>query len=274
VAKRILLAVALIAIWLAIWQFAFIAMGSKAWKFPPPLDIIKELWEGISPFQVTKELWQEYITKSPPDHPSGPILRGILASLVRVLVGYGLALLIGVFLGLMLVWNRFTEWLLGPLILGIQSLPSICWLPLAVLWFGLGEQAILFVVLMGSLGSISMATRDGLRQVPLTYQRVASTFGASATQRMLMVSIPAALPVFISGLKQGWSFAWRSLLAGELLVHTLSAGSLLSDARETQDYPRMFAVMIMIVLVSILIDRVLFARLEERIHSRWGLRAK
>jgi len=156
-------------------------------------------------------------------------------------------------------------------VLGIQSLPSICWLPLAVLWFGLNEKSILFVVLMGSLGSITMATRDGLRQVPLTYQRVASTFGAAPMQRLLWVNIPAALPVFISGLKQGWSFAWRSLLAGELLFRSVSAGTLLTDARDNFDYPRMFAVMIMIVLVSILIDRILFAKLEARIHARWGL---
>ncbi|HYF48788.1 MAG TPA: ABC transporter permease [Planctomycetota bacterium] len=270
-AKKILSAVALVALWMLLWQLIFIATGSKAWKFAPPLDVVKDLWDGLVPHKVIGELWQEYIQGERPETYSGKVLRGIIASLIRVLYGYGIALVLGVIVGLLLVSSRFFEWLLGPLILGIQSLPSICWLPLAILWFGLGENAILFVVLMGSLGSITIATRDGLRQVPVTYQRVAATFGAAPMQRMLWVNVPAALPVFISGLKQGWSFAWRSLLAGELLYRSISAGSLLMDARELNDYPRMFAVMIMIVLVSILIDRILFAKLEARIHARWGL---
>lgn len=258
---KILSGIALIIVWLAIWQLAFVLSGKEAWEFSPPGDVVKSLAEGVA---------------GPGDahSPSFPILRGILASLGRVAYGYGLALIIGVTIGLLLVSSRFVEWLLGPLILGVQSLPSICWLPVSILWFGLNEKAILFVVLMGSLGSITIATRDGLRQVPLTYTRVASTFGASGLQRLLWVSIPAALPVFISGLKQGWSFAWRSLLAGELLYRSTSAGTLLTDARDLADYPRMFAVMIMIVVVSILVDRVVFANLEARIHARWGLTTK
>ena len=182
-----------------------------------------------------------------------------------------LALVLGGTLGLLLACCRFCNWLIGPLVLGVQSLPSICWMPMAVLWFGINEKAILFVVLMGSLGSITMATRDGLRQVPVTYQRVASTFGASLRQRLLWVSLPAALPVFVSGLKQGWSFAWRSLLAGELLYGVAGMGGLLTMARDLADYARMFAAMLVIVGVSVLVDRAFFARLEQYVRTRWGL---
>src|SRR6185503_18611702 len=134
-----------------------------------------------------------------------------------------------------------------PLILGVQCLPSICWLPVAILWFGLNEKAILFVVLMGSVGSITMAARDGLKQIPTTWLRVADTFGAGRWQRLAFVQLPAAVPVFITGLKQGWSFAWRSLLAGELLYRVVGVGGLLTEARDLADYPRMFAVMLLVV---------------------------
>ena len=154
--------------------------------------------------------------------------------------------------------------------LGIQSLPSICWLPVSILWFGLNERAILFVVLMGSVGSITIATRDGLNQIPTTYRRVAGTFGASFWQRLFWVSVPAALPVFISGLKQGWSFAWRSLLAGELLQHVVGVGTMIQDSRDLGEYPKMFASMILILLVSVLVDKVVFTNLETRVRARWG----
>jgi NitT/TauT family transport system permease protein len=248
--KKSLSAVALVAAWILIWATAFKISGQEPWKFTPPHWVLQTLWDGI---------WD------------GTFVWGILASLLRVAYGFALALLLGISIGLAQAYSRQVNWLIGPLVLGVQTLPSICWLPLAILWFGLNETAILFVVLMGSLGSIAMATRDGLMQVPVTYQRVASTFGASALQKLWFVSVPAALPVFVSGLKQGWSFAWRSLLAGELIFKVVGAGGLLTEARDLADYPRMFAVMILIVLVSILVDRVLFSQLEQAVRMRFGM---
>ncbi len=160
---------------------------------------------------------------------------------------------------------------MAPLVLGVQSLPSICWMPFAILWFGLEEKAILFIVLMGSVGSITIATRDGLNQVPVTFQRVAGTFGASYWQQLFWVRIPAALPAFITGLKQGWSFAWRSLLAGELIKHIVGVGGLLNTSRDANDYPRMYASMILILLVSVLVDKVLFSNAEKRVKAKWGM---
>ncbi len=248
--KKILSALALVSLWTGLWALAFWLSGKEEWEFTPPWAVAKTLWAGLG---------------------DGTFVRGILASLGRIGYGFGLALVIGTVTGLLLVSNRFVEWLIGPLILGVQSLPSICWLPVGILWFGLNEKAILFVVLMGSVGSVAIATRDGLQQVPVTYQRVAGTFGASMLQRLLWVSIPAALPAFISGLKQGWSFAWRSLLAGELLYRVTGVGGLLTEARDLADYPKMFAVMILIVLVSVLVDKIIFTQLEDRVRMRWGL---
>jgi NitT/TauT family transport system permease protein len=248
--RKALLAVLLIGVWLLLWQTAFWISGKEEWQFTPPLPVLKTLWEGVR---------------------DGTFLWGVWASLARVLYGYGISLGLGVVIGVLLVSNKFFDWLFGPLVLGVQSLPSICWLPVAILAFGLKDKAILFVVIMGSVGSVAIATRDGLSQVPTTYQRVAGTFGASLGQRLLWVSIPAALPAFISGLKQGWSFSWRSLLAGELLFSTVGVGKLLTEARDLADYPKLFAMMIIVVLISVLVDKVLFSSLERRIRVRWGL---
>jgi len=248
--KKTALAILMIAAWLLLWQLAFWISGREEYRFTPPLPVLRSLWEGLA---------------------DGSIFAGVWASLARVLYGYGISLLLGVAIGVLLVSNRFFDWLFGPLVLGVQSLPSICWLPVAILAFGLKDEAILFVVVMGSVGSVAIATRDGLSQVPITYQRVASTFGANVGQRLWWVSIPAALPAFISGLKQGWSFSWRSLLAGELLFNTIGMGRLLTEARDLADYPKLFAMMIVVVLISVLVDKVLFSTLERRIRVRWGL---
>jgi len=239
--------------WILIWEMAFRISGKEDFEFTPPHLVIKALWDGLI---------------------SGHMFWAVLASLGRVGYGFSIALVLGIGIGVGQAHSRFINWLIGPLVLGIQTLPSICWLPVAILTFGLNERAILFVVLMGSLGSIAMATRDGLMQVPIALQRVASTFGASAMQKLVLVSVPAALPVFVSGLKQAWSFAWRSLLAGELLFKVVGAGGLLTEARDLADYEKMFAVMILIVLVSILVDRVLFSKLEQMVRLRFGMAAR
>lgn len=233
-----------------IWETGYRLFGQDSVGFPAPLSVIESFWEGIADYSFFQSLG---------------------ASLLRVAYGFGLALLIGVALGLIIFSSRVGEWLLGPLVLGVQSLPSICWMPFAILWFGLNEKAILFIVLMGSVGSICIATRDGLRQVPTTYRRVAGTFGASRWQSLWWVFIPSAMPVFASGLKQGWSFAWRSLLAGELIKHVVGVGSQLDESRNNFEYPRMFATMFLIILASVIVDKVVFGELEKRVRARWGM---
>jgi NitT/TauT family transport system permease protein len=234
--------------WFLLWEAAS-RIASDSYAATPPHRVIAEFLSGLS----------------------GPFWPALMASFKRILIGYGLALIIGTITGALIASNKKFEWLFGPVVLGIQSLPSICWLPVSILWFGLNERAILFVVLMGSIGSITIAARDGLRMIPPIYHRVGDTFGASPWQRMFLVSLPAALPSFVSGLKQGWSFAWRSLMAGELLYHSRSIGSLLSDSRDLADYPGMYAVMLLVVIASIVIDKAIFTQLDKKVRARWGL---
>jgi NitT/TauT family transport system permease protein len=158
----------------------------------------------------------------------------------------------------------------GPLVVGLQALPSICWLPLALLWFGLSEKAILFVVVMGSLLSIVIATEGAVRAVPTLYIRAARTMGARRLRLYTRVILPASLPGILTGLKLGWTFAWRSLMAGELLYVAGGLGQMLTLGRELNDMARVMAVMVAIVSLGLTFERLLFGAIEKRLRERWG----
>jgi NitT/TauT family transport system permease protein len=159
----------------------------------------------------------------------------------------------------------------GTLVLGLQSLPSITWLPLAILWFGLSEKSILFVVVMGSVGAIAISARDGVRNIPVLQRRTAQVFGASPWQTIRYVTLPGMLPSMAQGLKLGWSFSWRSLMAGELIITSTSLGHLLQVGRDLNNMSLVLAIMFVIVAVGLTFDRILFAPLEKWVHRRWGL---
>jgi len=189
----------------------------------------------------------------------------------RIAIGYGISIVIGILLGLLIGRVRIFEETLGSLISGLQTLPTICWLPLALLWFGLNDWSIMFLVIMGAVLSITIATDAGVKNVPLLYMRAAKTMGARGWKLYLEVIIPAALPYIITGMKQGWSFAWRSLMAGELLIVCVGLGHLLMVGRELNDMSQVIAVMIVIIIIGILVDRLFFVKVERRIRERWGL---
>ncbi|HHT9105192.1 MAG TPA: ABC transporter permease [Candidatus Wujingus californicus] len=198
-------------------------------------------------------------------------LIGIAISMKRIAIGYGISIVIGILLGLLIGRVRIFEETLGSLISGLQTLPTICWLPLALLWFGLNDWSIMFLVIMGAVLSITIATDAGVKSVPLLYMRAAKTMGARGWKLYLEVIIPAALPYIITGMKQGWSFAWRSLMAGELLIVCVGLGHLLMIGRELNDMSQVIAVMIVIIIIGILVDRLFFIKVERRIRERWGL---
>jgi len=178
---------------------------------------------------------------------------------------------LGVILGLLLVVNKFLEETLGRLVVSLQSLPSLCWLPLAILWFGLSENAILFVVVMGSLLSITISTETGLRNVPRIYSMAGRNLGAGPFQLYFHVLLPASLPHLLTGLKQGWAFAWRSLIAGEMIFVTLGLGQLLMMGRDLDDINEVVAVMLLIVAIGFITDALFFRIIERSIQRKWGL---
>jgi len=201
----------------------------------------------------------------------GTIASTVGRSMARMGAGYGLSLLIGVPLGLVLGRSKLADDLFGAPVLGLQSLPSICWLPLALLWFGLSEGATLFVVVIGSALAIAIASQAGVRNLNPLWIRAARTMGASGVGLYTTVLLPASLPALISGAKLGWTFAWRALLAAELLYRSGGLGQLLQDSRELNDASRVFAVMVVILVIGLTAEKLVFSPIEQRVRSRFGV---
>ncbi|HKW15088.1 MAG TPA: ABC transporter permease [Candidatus Krumholzibacteria bacterium] len=197
---------------------------------------------------------------------------GIGSSLWRLVEGYLIALVIGLFVGMAMAEVQWLKDTVGLLVMGLQALPSICWLPLAILWFGLNERAILFVVVMGAVMSIAQSTEDGIRNTSTVYIKAARNLGAKGLRIYSAVIFPAALPSIVTGMKMGWAFAWRSLMAGELLYTLPGLGHLLNMGRELNDMSQVLAVIIVIVTIGLITDKLVFGAVEKRVRARWGLR--
>ncbi len=195
----------------------------------------------------------------------------IAVSMRRVLIGYAISVLLGMILGLGVASSKFLEETMGGLLVSLQSLPSICWWPLALLWFGLSQNAILFVVVMGSFLSVTLAMEDGRKQMPKIYGMAGRNLGASGFQLFWHVLLPASLPFIVSGLKQGWAFAWRSLITAEMLYLSLGLGQVLMMGRDLNDMSAVIAVMVLIIAIGYVVDGLVFKAMESRLQRRWGL---
>lgn len=201
----------------------------------------------------------------------GTLFQAVLNSLLRGIAGFAIAVAIGVILGLLINHFKYLNKNLKPIVLGVQTLPSVCWVPFSILWFGLSTQAILFVVVMGSAFSIAISVDNAIKNILPIYTRAALTMGANKKQIYLHVVFPAALPELISGLKQGWSFAWRALMAGEVMTTSIGLGQTLITGRNLGDIDQVMLVMIVIVLIGIVIDKCVFSVIEKRILKKRGL---
>jgi NitT/TauT family transport system permease protein len=202
----------------------------------------------------------------------GSLAGANLISIVRVVGGFGISLSLGAIVGAAMWRWRGLDELLGPLTLGLQTLPSVCWIPLAVILLGLSEQAILLVLIMGSFPATALALRDGLRGLPPLYRQAGSMLGARGWRMCWHVLLPASLPALASSLRQGFSFAWRSLMGAEvvLAVKRHGLGWLLQSGRDYNDVAMVVAVMISMILIGIVADRLFFAPLEQTIFRRFG----
>jgi len=203
----------------------------------------------------------------------GTLARAVLTSGVRLAVGYAVALALGVPLGIALARSSLVRQSIGPVVLGLSSVPSICWLPLAILWFGLSEWAIQLVVVLGAALPVAVATESAVRHVPPGIERAARTMGAHGARLMLTVTLPAALPGILAGAKTGWTFALRSLMAGELLFVSGGLGQLLETGRDLGDTALVLAVVVVIVALGRASEVLLFGRVDREIARRWGVEA-
>lgn len=222
----------------------------KAYVFPSPVSVITTLLGLIS---------------------DNTLSVAVLASAKRILVGYFVSMILGILLGLIIVRYKWLDENVSALILGLQTLPSICWLPFAILWYGLNESAIIFVIAIGSTFAVAIAVESGIKNVNPLFIRAAKTMGADGINVYWNVIIPASLPSLISGLKQGWSFAWRALMAGEMLSATKGLGQVLMVGRDLADISQVMAVMIVIIILGVVVDKLVFGKIEMNIRRRWGL---
>ncbi|MER8039436.1 ABC transporter permease [Streptomyces hydrogenans] len=250
--KKVLPPTLAVALVLVVWQVLVSAKITEETKLPAPSAV----WDGLA------DMWLQ-----------GTLLEVIWTSVSRGLAGFLLALAIGTPLGLLVARVKFVRAAIGPILSGLQSLPSVAWVPPAVLWFGLNDAMMYTVILLGAVPSIANGLVSGVDQVPPLFLRAGRTLGATGLKGTWHVVLPAALPGYLAGLKQGWAFSWRSLMAAEIIASSpdlgLGLGQLLENGRNNIDLPGVFLAILLILVVGIAIDLLIFSPLE-----RWVLRSR
>ncbi|MFF4371705.1 ABC transporter permease [Streptomyces sp. NPDC001594] len=246
------LAVALV---LTLWQALASAHVTDDYVLPPPAAV----WESLA------DLWFK-----------GTLFDIVWTSVWRGLSGFLLALAIGTPLGLLVARVRPVRAAIGPILSGLQSLPSVAWVPPAVLWLGLDDSMMYAVILLGATPSIAGGLVSGIDQVPPLLLRAGRSLGATGLRGARYVVMPAAFPGYLAGLKQGWAFSWRSLMAAEIIASSpdlgIGLGQLLESGRETSDMARIFLAIGLILLVGIAVELLVFGPLERRMLRGRGLR--
>jgi NitT/TauT family transport system permease protein len=242
-----------VAVALTLWQVVVWTHWKPSYILPGPVPVLKKLWTDIE---------------------NATLLHAVAITMSRAVRGYLVALLIGSVIGIAVARNRIAREAVGSMITGLQTMPSIAWFPLAIVLFKLSEAAIFAVVVLGAAPAIANGLIAGIDQIPPLQLKAGRALGAGRIAMWRHVILPASLPGFVGGLKQGWAFAWRSLMAGELIVnvgHKQSLGLLLQIDRDNTAYVDMMAVMVLILIIGIAVDSLVFGRLDLIVRRRWGL---
>ncbi|MFQ4148299.1 ABC transporter permease [Arthrobacter sp. LAPM80] len=254
--SRVLLPLAAFIVLLLAWQF-YVSLGLRRRDLVPgPLDVLGSLGT----------LWQE-----------GTAQEAVWTSLQRGIMGFTISIVVATPIGLLLSQVRLLRRAFGPLISGLQVLPSVAWVPAAIIWFGLTDATVYFVMFMGAIPSVINGLIAGVDQIPPQYRRVGQILGASRWQMAVNVVLPAALPGYVGGLKQGWAFSWRSLMAAEIIAMGGSLGfglgSLLEQGRQLSDMGIVMSAILIILFVGIAVELLAFAPVEKRLLRGRGLLA-
>jgi NitT/TauT family transport system permease protein len=244
---------------LAIWQIAAANNwgGKQDWQLPSP----SQTWTAAA------DQWSQ-----------GRVQAAVLNSLLRGAQGFAAALIVGTLLGLLMSRFRFVRAAIGPFVSGLQSLPSVAWVPAGIIWFGVGESVMYFVILLGAVPSIANGLLAGIDHIPPLYGRVGRVLGATGVSALRHVTLPAALPGYLAGLKQGWAFSWRSLMAAEIIATSsrvgLGLGGYLDEGRQLSDQAVVLSGIVVILAVGVGIELLVFAPVERRMLQRRGLGAR
>ncbi len=238
--------------------------------------ILVLVWQTIS----MADIWPNNIFPSPYEvaedlvymASDGSLFFGIGTTLMRLAVGLAIAIVGGVILGIFMARVETVNQTIGSLVLGLQSIPSIAWVPLAILWVGHNDGGIIFVTAIGAIFAVTINTYTGIKNIDPHYVEAARNMGAKGTQLITNVLVPAAFPFMISGFKQGWAFAWRGVIGAELLFSFLGLGFLLNVGRQLHEVSQVIAIMLVIMLIGMAVDGFIFKKIENKVMSRWGLR--
>ena len=252
--RSVLPPIVFLALLVGVWQLAYMAEIKPPYALPSPAHVWETFWATVQDGRAAEAIW---------------------TSLSRGGIGFALSLVIGTLLGLAMWWSRWLRAAIGPIVSGLQSLPSVAWVPAAIIWFGLTNAAIYTVVLLGAVPSIANGLLTGMKQVPPLFDRVGRVLGLSAIARTRYVLLPAALPGYLGGLRQGWAFAWRSLMAAELITYSPALGQglgqLLNMGRELSQMSLVITSITLILVVGVAIELLIFAPIERRVLNRRGL---
>ncbi|MFI5664409.1 ABC transporter permease [Streptomyces sp. NPDC051684] len=252
--RKVLPPVTAVAVVLMVWQLLVWAGVVPDYKLPSPADV----WGEV------RTAWLQ-----------GTLLDSIWTSVSRGLFGFLLALAIGTPLGLLVARVRFVRSAIGPILSGLQSLPSVAWVPPAVIWLGLNDSMMYAVILLGAVPSIANGLVAGVDQIPPLYLRAGRTLGATGLLGAWHIVMPGALPGYLAGLKQGWAFSWRSLMAAEIIASSpdlgVGLGQLLENGRNNSSMSQVFLAILLILVVGIAIDLLIFSPLERRVLRGRGL---
>jgi NitT/TauT family transport system permease protein len=240
------------------------------WQLLVSLKIVDDPSKLPSPAAVGGEFRDAWL--------EGKLLEYVWTSVSRGLLGFLLALAIGTPLGLLVARVKFVRAAIGPILSGLQSLPSVAWVPPAVIWLGLNNSMMYAVILLGAVPSIANGLVSGIDQVPPLFLRAGRTMGATGLKGAWHIVMPAALPGYLAGLKQGWAFSWRSLMAAEIIASSpdlgIGLGALLENGRNASSMSMVFEAIILILFVGIAIDLLIFSPLERRVLRSRGLLVK
>ncbi|WP_100371955.1 ABC transporter permease [Bacillus sp. FJAT-45037] len=245
IVRRLLFFIALIGIWEIIYRIDLF----QTRMFPSPLLSFVELYRGF--------------------FETGILTSALTTSLGRISVGFILAVLIGAVLGIILATSKLADETLGSLVVALQSVPSIVWLPLALVMFQGGPMAILFVIILGGTWPMTMNMRMGIKNVQPLLIRAARTMGYKGIELIWKVLIPASIPSALTGVRLAWAFGWRALMAAELLGRG-GLGRTLLDARDFFNMELVIAIMIIIAVIGLIVEYLIFNPIERKVLQRWG----
>lgn len=239
---------------LLIWDALVLAQVKPAWVLPGPADVWDALTSEFSQYQVGAAVWD---------------------SVSRGVIGFAVSVVIGTVLGTAIARVPVLRAAIQPILSGLQSLPSVAWVPIGIMWFGITDATIYTVVLLGAIPSVAVGLIDGMDQIPPIYTRVGRNLGARGLSSARYVLFPAVLPGYVSGLKQGWAFSWRSLMAAELIAVSPhlgpGVGQVMAEASDNNDMAMAFGTLIIILIIGIGINAAFFAPIERRLLRNRGL---